>query len=450
MSKKKLLIQKRYYNPKGSSVWGDTLPESYKKQPIRTFSEVLKHIFTQKYAASTQTGYLNLLPKGLFMQEAIISRSQRIMMESGALQYRFTSMFSSDDEAIHKGLYEKFSNQIMSIESSKENSNIHLKYASDPLLFKYFSNKHVEVPHKIYSPDYFFRATTKGELKHLINPREFFMLDFHFFYELNDFDSYIDAALFNKEILRTIISIDDWYLNIDTNKDFFTKYEVKILEMLDLVGVPAIINITSERTHYYSIQNQYIVDYFFGNKTQLSNLQFDQKNGELFQITSKDTNKPVSVIHGTVFGRVEKIIALVFGKQIEKFVKTGEKPILPIWLTPIVVRVILLNTNPKTVEFSETVSTFLIKSKCRFDIDKRKDIKLGSKIKSAEKDWIPYIITIGDLESENKTVSVRDRESGNISTLSIEKLCKKLEPLLKDNDFNHQTTPRIYLGEDIY
>lgn len=315
MSKKQSLLYKKYYYPSSPGVLSD---EPYVDKPVqRPFRHVIEYLEKAGYLLCHESGDITLLPLGVALQNSILQTAQTLMEKQGAVQYRFPTFFTRTDENLNKSLVDKFIEQIFPVGDTWL-----LKYASDPLVFKHFEGKSVVTPLKVYSPDYFFRAVKTGEIKPLIHPREFLMTDFHFFVEKGDWDSYLKAAIANLEAVLLFAPKDEVHLILDTNETFFLQNSERILKMLDLMSVPATVKITSERTHYYSIQNQYIVDYYCGNRGQLSNLQYDEKNGATFSISSKETGNPVDIIHGTIFGRVEQVIGLIFGKKLEEINKS--------------------------------------------------------------------------------------------------------------------------------
>ncbi len=81
----------------------------------------------------------------------------------------------------------------------------------------------------------------------------------------------------------------------------------------------------------------------------------------------------------------------------------------PLWLTPTQVRIISL--ADRHVSYCEELMLRVEGSNIRVDLDDR-DETLGKKIRQAEREWVPYILVIGDNEIENKTVSVRTRADG--------------------------------------
>lgn len=446
MSKKKSHLYKKYYS---KSTPGHLSDNSYAKNLITksSFSEVIKYLVNQKYIYFTKDGFYHLLPKGVFIQDVITQKAQVILKKEGMLRYRFSTIFSETKE-ISKGLLLKFKKQLFKV-TAEDKKVGYLKYASDPLIFSYLTNRKIDIPYGVYSPDFFFRYFRKGELKPLIQPKEFFMTDFHYFCEPENLETYTRFALLNKKAVELFIEPEDWYLNIDVNVEFFNSNKKSIIYMLDKISINAILNITTKKTHYYSIQNQYIVDYFTGHETQLANLQFDEENGKLFNIKSNESNLPVNIIHGTLFGRFEKILAIIFGKQIEKSKIGLKKPILPLWLSPIVIRIIPIVDNKEVNSYINTIEKKLIQIESRYDIDHRK-IPISKKITEAEKDWIPFQVMVGENEFKNTTLSIRDRNLNTIYSLTLDDFVVKLQNLDIGNNLSTQNTPVFFKGNDFY
>ena len=95
-----------------------------------------------------------------------------------------------------------------------------------------------------------------------------------------------------------------------------------------------------------------------------------------------------------------------------------EEP-FPTWLAPVQVRV--LPISDKQQEYGNSVVEKLVQSGFRAELDLRNE-KIGLKIREAEKSKIPYMLVVGDRESQNSTVSVRKRNGKSLGTLSVEEV----------------------------
>ncbi|MGC8705902.1 MAG: His/Gly/Thr/Pro-type tRNA ligase C-terminal domain-containing protein, partial [Desulfurella sp.] len=62
----------------------------------------------------------------------------------------------------------------------------------------------------------------------------------------------------------------------------------------------------------------------------------------------------------------------------------------------------------------------------RVDIEKRNET-ISKKIRYAELEKIPYVLVVGQKESEKNGVSVRKRKEGNLGLLSIDEFITKIK-----------------------
>jgi len=95
----------------------------------------------------------------------------------------------------------------------------------------------------------------------------------------------------------------------------------------------------------------------------------------------------------------------------------------PVWLSPI--QVAVLPIGEKHFEYAEKIGSQLK------DLDIRvqmfKDDTLGKKIREAEMQKIPYLLIIGDRETEAKSVGVRARGKGDLGAMAFDKFIDKIK-----------------------
>jgi threonyl-tRNA synthetase len=90
----------------------------------------------------------------------------------------------------------------------------------------------------------------------------------------------------------------------------------------------------------------------------------------------------------------------------------------PLWLSPTQVKIIPVRTNHN--EYAKQVFEFLKENNIRVELDE-KDENLGTKVRSAKNEKVPYWIVIGDKEVEAKKVTLESRDSGQTPTSKSEK-----------------------------
>ena len=141
-----------------------------------------------------------------------------------------------------------------------------------------------------------------------------------------------------------------------------------------------------------------------GRTWQCGTIQLDMSLPERFNLSYIDENNEKQrpfMIHRVIYGSIERF----FGILIEHF--AGK---FPLWMAP--VQTILLPINDDLVSHANDVRIILEKVGLRTEVDSRTE-SLNKKVRDAQLDNIPLILTIGDKEKKSKTLSVRTLD-GNV------------------------------------
>ena len=77
-----------------------------------------------------------------------------------------------------------------------------------------------------------------------------------------------------------------------------------------------------------------------------------------------------------------------------------------------------MTISERFVAYAEEVHNLLKSQQIRVELDNRDD-KIGAKIRDARLQQVPYMFIIGEREVENRTVSVRVREEGDIGAMDL-------------------------------
>jgi len=131
---------------------------------------------------------------------------------------------------------------------------------------------------------------------------------------------------------------------------------------------------------------------------QCGTIQLDMAQPERFDLyyIDKDNEKhrPI-MIHRTVFGSIERFLGILIEHFAGKF---------PLWMTPL--QAIILPLNDDLVPYSNEVHTRLKSAGLRVEVDSRTE-SLNKKVREAQLNYIPLILTIGGKEKEGRTLAVR-------------------------------------------
>jgi threonyl-tRNA synthetase len=141
------------------------------------------------------------------------------------------------------------------------------------------------------------------------------------------------------------------------------------------------------------------------NRTwQCGTIQLDMSQPENFNLyyIDKDNEKhrPI-MIHRTVFGSIERFLGILIEHFAGKF---------PLWLAP--VQATVLPINDDLLSYSEDIGSKLTDAGLRVAVDRRTE-SLNKKVREAQLQYVPLILTIGGREKEAGTLSVRTLD-GNV------------------------------------
>lgn len=159
----------------------------------------------------------------------------------------------------------------------------------------------------------------------------------------------------------------------------------------------------------------------YGKEDTMITIQWDALLAEQFDMYYIDQNgdkvRPY-IIHRTSMGCYERTLAWLTEKYAGKF---------PTWLCPEQVRV--LPISDKYEAYAAEVEKELKANGILCSVDNRSE-KIGYKIREARLDKLPYMLVVGQQETEEHTVSVRSRFAGDegVKPLHefIEQICEEI------------------------
>jgi threonyl-tRNA synthetase len=151
---------------------------------------------------------------------------------------------------------------------------------------------------------------------------------------------------------------------------------------------------------------------------QLGTIQLDFSMPERLgaHYIAEDGSKQVPVmLHRAILGSLERFIGIL----IEHYAGA-----LPLWLAP--VQAVILNITDRQAEYGRKVEESLKNQGLRVKTDLRNE-KIGFKIREHTIQRVPYLLVIGDRETEAGTVAVRTRDGRDFGSFELDKLTKALQ-----------------------
>lgn len=168
---------------------------------------------------------------------------------------------------------------------------------------------------------------------------------------------------------------------------------------------------------FYGPKIDFHLEDSIGRTWQCGTIQLDFQMPERFDLTyvgpDGEKHRPV-MIHRVVFGSIERFIAILTEHYAGAF---------PTWLAPVQVKILPLveKHHPYALEVQKAMEEKGI----RTEVDLRNE-KIGYKIREAQMEKIPYMLVIGDKETENRTVAVRSRKEGDLGAMPIDGFMDKI------------------------
>ncbi len=299
-----------------------------------------------------------------------------------------------------------------------ENVRYQLKPMNCPfhlLIYKSKGKSYRDLPIRWAELGTVYRYERSGVLHGLLRVRGFTQDDAHIFCRPDQLQDEIKRCLdFTMFILNTF-GFSEYEIYLSTRPEKF----VGTVENWDLATDALKTALESSELNYEIDPGEGV---FYGPKIdikikdvldrawQCTTIQVDFNEPERFDITYRGQDgkdhRPI-MIHRALMGSLERF----FGTLIEHYGGA-----FPLWLSP--VQAMILPITDRHLDYANQVAEKLRQKNIRVQVDDRNE-KIGFKIREAETQKTPYMLIIGDKETESDTVSVRKRKEGDLGKLSL-------------------------------
>lgn len=130
------------------------------------------------------------------------------------------------------------------------------------------------------------------------------------------------------------------------------------------------------------------------------------------------------MIHRTLLGSMERFV----GTLIEHYAGA-----FPLWLSPMQVKIIPITDNQ--LKYAQQIETKLKENHIRVEIDDKSET-MQNKIRIATGEKIPYLIIVGARETENQTISVRQRDGQDLGTMKLTDFISQIKDQITNKALN--------------
>jgi len=269
-----------------------------------------------------------------------------------------------------------------------------------------------------------YRHEQSGELNGMLRVRGLTQDDAHIFCTSEQVESEFRDTLDLVKFVLASVGLDDYRIQLslrepDSDKyvgedELWNKAEQILRNVLEETGL-SYVECEGEAA-FYGPKTDFMVRDAIGREWQLGTVQLDFNLPARFELeyigADNQPHQPV-MIHRAPFGSLERFV----GMLIEHFAGA-----FPLWLAPEQVRVLPL--SDKSLDYAQKIQSQFLESGFRCTIDSR-NAKVNAKIRDAQLELIPYMIVVGPKESEQGTLSLRDRIEGDLGVMSVsDAICK--------------------------
>ena len=367
------------------------------------------------------------LPKGAMLRERLENFLRRAQVRAGYLPV-ITPHIASKELYVTSGHYAKYgADSFQPIRTPDEGEEFFLKPMNCPHhceIYKTKPRSYRDLPLRLAEFGTVYRYEQSGELHGLTRVRGFTQDDAHIFCRPDqvedEFMKVIDLVIYVFKALgfdnySAQISLRDpenkeKYIGKDEDWD---KAEASIIKSAAAKGLPTVVELGEAA--FYGPKLDFMVRDALGRKWQLGTIQVDYQLPQRFELeyTGSDNQKHCPVmIHRAPFGSLERFIAILIENTAGNF---------PLWLSP--EQLAVLPISEKYEDYANEVFLRLQEQDLRGYIDHR-DEKIGRKIRDAEVNKLPFMIIVGEKESEQGKVSVRKKGEGDLGMMTIEDFTK--------------------------
>ena len=367
------------------------------------------------------------LPKGAMLRERLENFLKRAQVRAGYLPV-ITPHIGSKELYVTSGHYAKYgADSFQPIRTPDAGEEFLLKPMNCPHhceIYKIKPRSYRDLPLRLAEFGTVYRYEQSGELHGLTRVRGFTQDDAHIFcrpdqvedefMKVIDLVQYVFKALgfdnYSAQISLRDPANKEKYIGKDEDWD---KAEASIIKSAAAKGLATVVELGEAA--FYGPKLDFMVKDALGRKWQLGTIQVDYQLPQRFELeyTGSDNQKHCPVmIHRAPFGSLERFVAILIENTAGNF---------PLWLSPD--QLAILPISEKYEDYANELFLRLQEQDLRGYIDHR-DEKIGRKIRDAEVAKTPFMLIVGEKESEQGMVSVRKKGEGDLGMMLIDDFVK--------------------------
>lgn len=374
-----------------------------------------------------------LLPKGNIIKTEL---ENFIRKEKEKLGYSFVSVphIAKKELYIKSGHLGKY-DAMMPIMTDENGEEFVMKAMNCPHHFEIYNaepHSYRDLPFRIAENTTVYRNEKSGELAGLLRVKNLTQDDTHHIIRGDQIESEIEMIfglmqkvykIFNFNNYKVEVSVRD----LENKKKYFgddavwEKAEKILVSSAKKMGLNY--SVEEGEAAFYGPKIDIKVKDSIGREWQLTTIQLDFNQPENFEMDymGEDGKKHRAVVlHVAIYGSFERFMGVLIEHYAGNF---------PLWLSPVQVKVIPVRSNHN--EYAKEIYEMLRENNIRAEFDDA-NVNLGTKVREAKNNKVPYWIVVGDKEIEAKKITLESRDAGQLGQMSKEELLKKFLEEIKN------------------
>ncbi|UCE17035.1 MAG: threonine--tRNA ligase [Candidatus Bathyarchaeota archaeon] len=415
-------------------------------QQVPPHVKLMRRLEIADYEPGSDPGNFRWYPKGSLIKSLLEQFVTQKVAEYGAMEVETPIMYDFQHPSLAKYL-DRFPARQYVLESGEKELFLRFSACFGQFLMAHDAQfSYRQLPLRIYElTKYSFRREKSGELVGLRRLRAFTMPDCHAL--CADLDQAKKEFLVRSELCREVLKNglefgkDDYEVAIRFTNDFFEENKDFIVSLVQQMDKPVLVEMWEERFFYFILKWEFNFLDNLNKASALSTDQIDIENAERYDITyvdEKGERRHPLILHCSPSGAIERCVYAMLEKAYREQQKENV-PILPLWLSPVQVRVIPV--SDKFIEDAEKIANEIERHRIRTDLDDR-PLMIRKKIREAETEWINYMLVIGQKEIESGILSVRDRKAREIKEMQLQEFIGEVKKKVEGMPFKLLTLPR--------
>lgn len=350
-------------------------------------------------------------PRGTVIREELAKYANELRERNG-FEKVWTPHITKKDLYEKSGHWDKYGEELFLVKSQETSDQMALKPMNCPHHTRIYDSRqrsYRDLPVRYLETTTIYRDEKTGELGGLSRVRSATQDDSHVFCREDQLEAEIKQLLDNsKELYETIgmklkvrLSYRDETDAYLGSKELWQTAQEQLKNAVIANGMEYYEE--QGEAAFYGPKIDFMATDAIGREHQVATLQLDFVQPERFELeyTAEDGSqqRPV-MIHCALLGSIERFMSVYIEHNAGKF---------PVWTAPEQVRLITVNQEPATLEFTDKIMADAKKLGLRVKSDNTNE-SVGKKIRAAEVMKVPYTVVLGEKEMQSGQLMPRIRK----------------------------------------